>query len=131
MAAKQADLSKTITSSNHRVLAEKNKKHRIYQCEHNIIHVDWGEHRLIYCPGDFIGLSFILSSLSAPCEMECTHGEACPGEDEDGIVYLQYGSVQLPFTREDCLNLHTYVREAVMKLIGTSQADAQNLRKAL
>ncbi|MEA3349333.1 MAG: hypothetical protein U9Q82_01785 [Chloroflexota bacterium] len=98
------------------VLAEKDEQHRVYLCEYNLIHLSWGDHRLVYCPGDFMGLTFLLSALNKPCDMECTHGETCPGDHGDGVVHLQYGSVQIPFTRDECQELHIAVKEAVGRL---------------
>ena len=98
------------------VLAERDGKRRVYLCEYGLIHLDWGEHRLVYCPGDFVGLSFLLSALNKPCQMECTRGESCPGDHGDGVVYLKYGSVQIPFASEECQELHIVVKEAVSRL---------------
>lgn len=103
------------------VLAEKDDKRCIYLCEYNLIHLEWGDHRLVYCPGDFMGLPFLLSALNKPCDMECTHGETCPGDHGDGVVHLQYGSVQIPFTRAECQQLHITVKEAIERLFELSK----------
>jgi len=102
------------------VLAQKDGNRRVYLCEYNLIHLSWGENRLVYCPGDFMGLPFLLSALNNPCDMECTHGETCPGDHGDGVVHLQYGSVQIPFTCDECQELHIMVKEAVGRLFELS-----------
>jgi len=107
---------KTSLDWHDQVLVEQDYEHRIYLCEYNLIHLNWGEHRLVYCPGDFMGLPFLLSSLNEPCNLECTHGENCPGDDGDGIVYLKYGSVQISFERDECRELHIAVTQAVGRL---------------
>jgi hypothetical protein len=48
--------------------------------------------------------------------LECTRREACPNEDEDGIVYLQYHSVKLPFALDDCRQMHDLAVEASKRL---------------
>jgi hypothetical protein len=104
------------------VLSEKDSNHRVYLCEYGLIHLDWNEHRLVYCPGDFVGLPFMLSSLDSTCDLECIQGEACPRDHGDGMVHLQYGSVQIPFSREECQELHILVREAVGRLFDLRRA---------
>ncbi len=99
-----------------KVLAKKDDQHRVFLCEYNIVHLEWGRHRLVYCPGDFLGLPIMLSALNKPCDLECTRGEDCPGDHGDGIVHLQYGSVQIPFPRDECRELHILVTEAVERL---------------
>lgn len=98
------------------VLSQTDDQRRIYLCEHGLIHIRWGEHRLVYCPGDLIGLSYWLWSAKMSCDMECLHGKACRKESGDGLVYLPYGSVQVPFSVEECLRLHHAVQEAVGEL---------------
>lgn len=98
------------------VLAKQDEQHRISICEYNIIHLDWGEHRLVYCPGDFLGLSFMLSALSNPCNLECENGEDCPAEIGDHILHLKYGSVDIPIARDECPALHKLVKQAVERL---------------
>jgi hypothetical protein len=104
------------------VLSEKDENHRVYLCEYGLVHLNWGEHRLVYCPGDFMGLPFLLSSMDSPCHLECTRGETCPGDHGNGVVHLQYGSVQIPFSREECQELHILVQEAVGRLFDLRRA---------
>lgn len=99
-----------------RVLAELDESRRVYICEFGIVHLKWKENNLVYCPGDFIGLPFLLSGLVKRCEQPCVHGEACPNQAEDGLVYLTYHSVKLPFSVEDCPELQTLVQTAIEQL---------------
>mgnify|MGYP006921590835 CR=1 FL=1 len=99
------------------VLAARDDTHQVYLCEYNIIHLNWGKNRLVYCPGDFMGLPFLLSPLNKPCSKECARGEACPGDHGDGIVRLQYGSVEIPIPRGECHDLHLLVSEGVKCLL--------------
>jgi len=58
---------------------------------------------LPFCIGDFIGVPFLLSGLEPECEMECAQGEECVHADpDDNLVHLQYGSVRIPLTVDDC-----------------------------
>ena len=98
------------------ILAEIDQNHRVYLCEYGIVHLKWDENDLVYCPGDFIGLSFLLSGLIRQCSLECMHGEACPNEEEEGIVYLQYHSVKLPFALDDCRQMQKMVVAASGRL---------------
>lgn len=88
------------------VLAEIDAQRRVYLCEFGIVHLKWCENDLVYCPGDFIGLPFLLSALVMPCSRECAQDEPCPHEGEDGLVYLPYHSVRLPFSRTECRQMH-------------------------
>jgi hypothetical protein len=97
-------------------LARQDAEHHIYLCQYNIIHVNWGEHSLVFCPGDFFGLPFLLATLNSQCHVECLRGAECPKGDEDSIVHLQYGSVQIPFTVQECHDLHMAIKEAVEHL---------------
>lgn len=118
-----------ISSNGHEeVLAEIDGTHRITLCEYSVVHLVWGEYMLPFCIGDFIGMPFLLSGLEPKCEMECAQGEECVRTDpEDNLVHLQYGSVRIPLTVDDCRSLHDLVREAVNKLyalghVATSRA---------
>jgi SAM-dependent methyltransferase len=79
---------------------------RVYLCEFGIVHLKWHENDLVYCPGDFIGLPFLLFSLANTCERECVHGKPYPHEAEDGLVYLPYHSVRLAFSLAECRQMH-------------------------
>jgi hypothetical protein len=97
-------------------LASEDPDHLIYLCEYGLVHIHWGAHRLVYCPGDFVGLPYLLAALDDPCDLECAIGDTCPRDHGDGVILLQYGSVQLPFERSDCQRFHLCVRQAVGKL---------------
>jgi hypothetical protein len=32
-----------------KMLADRDADHRIYECEHGIVHLDWGHNRLVFC----------------------------------------------------------------------------------
>lgn len=98
------------------ILAKINENRRVYLCEYGIVHLKWDENDLVYCPGDFIGLPFLLSSLAHKCNLECARGEPCPHEEEDGTVYLQYHSVKLLFALDECRQMHDLVLEASKRL---------------
>jgi hypothetical protein len=102
---------------NGRTLVESDEGRRIYLCENGIVHVKWGENNLVYCPGDVIGLSYLLTALKEqPCGMECASSENCPLDHGNGIVYLPYGSIKIPITLQECKNLHLMAKEAVEHL---------------
>lgn len=107
-----------ISSNGHeQVLAEIDGTHRITLCEYSVVHLVWGRDMLPFCIGDFIGMPFLLSGLEPECEMECAQGEECVHADpDDNLVHLQYGSVRIPLTVDDCHSLHDLVREAVSRL---------------
>jgi hypothetical protein len=98
------------------ILAEIDAQRRVYLCEFGIVHLKWRENDLVYCPGDFIGLPFLLSALANRCSRECLHGEPCPHEEEDGLVYLPYHSVRLPFLRTECSQIHDLAMVASQRL---------------
>ncbi|NKQ35188.1 MAG: hypothetical protein HF973_06165 [Chloroflexi bacterium] len=98
------------------ILAKINENRRVYLCEYGIVHLKWDENNLVYCPGDFIGLPFLLSSLTHQCSWECERGEPCPNEGEDGMVYLQYHSVKLPFTPDECRQMYDLTVAASRRL---------------
>lgn len=89
------------------VLFEKDTRHRVYLCEYGLIHFEWGQHSLVYCPGDFLGLPFIFSSLMQPCDMPCLRGDGCVLDHGDGMVHLTYGSVKIPLTSEECQQMRS------------------------
>jgi hypothetical protein len=98
-------------------LAEIDDNHRVYLCEYGLIHLKWGEDNLPYCPGDFIGLPFLLHGLGTQCNLECMRGEECTHtEGDDELVYLQYGSVRVPLTPEACHDLQIMVKQAVKRV---------------
>ena len=98
------------------VLVQINENRRAYLCEHGIVHLKWHENHMVYCPGDFLGLPFMLSGLLDQCGLACERGESCPHEAEDGLVHLPYHSVELPFTREECRQLYDLVLAASNRL---------------
>jgi|LGOV01.1.fsa_nt_gb hypothetical protein len=98
-------------------LVEIDENHHVYLCEHGIVHLQWGKDMLPYCPADFVGLPFLLSGLKLQCEMQCLHGEECVHIDpEDNLVHLEYGSVRIPLTPDECRSLRDMVQEAANKL---------------
>lgn len=101
--------------SREEILAEIDAQRRVYLCEFGIVHLKWYENDLVYCPGDFIGLPFLLSALAKPCSRECLQGEPCPHE-EDGLVYLPYHSVRLPFSRVECGQIHDLALAAARRM---------------
>lgn len=100
-----------------KTLAEYDGEHRVYICEYNIVHLKWDKKELVFCPGDFIGLPLLLSGISRDCNLQCTIGEVCPADHGDGIVHLEYNSIQIPFRREECRELHLLVKEAASNLM--------------
>jgi hypothetical protein len=106
----------TVTDEPGMILVERDQKHRIYLCEYGLVHLVWGRNSLVYCPGDLIGLSYMLLSIAQPCGMECTRGECCRLSHGEDQVYLPYGSVQIPFTVAECRELHFAAQEAVEQL---------------
>ena len=98
------------------VLVHIDENRRAYLCEYGIVHLKWHENHVVYCPGDFLGLPFMLSGLLSGCGLECERDETCPHEEEDGLVYLPYHSVKLPFTRAECRQLHELVVKASNRL---------------
>ncbi|HIE55274.1 MAG TPA: hypothetical protein EYP90_08865 [Chromatiaceae bacterium] len=98
------------------ILAKIDDNRQVYLCEYGVVHFKWDKNDLVYCPGDFIGLSFLLSGLANQCNRECVHGEPCPHEAEDGLVYLQYHSVKLPFPQNECLQMHDLALMATKRL---------------
>lgn len=107
----------SLTDSFGITLAEKDDRHRIYLCEHNLVHLDWGKHRLIYCPGDLMGLSYLFHSFfKEPCEMECASGDDCSLDHGDGMIHFPYGSFTVSLTVEECQHLHVAMQEAVQQL---------------
>ena len=98
------------------ILARMDDNRLVYLCEYGIVHFKWDENDLVYCPGDFMGLPFLLSSLAKQCSQECIHGEDCPYQAEDGIVYLQYHSVKLPFPVNECREMHDLAKKASRRL---------------
>lgn len=102
---------------NGQTLAEDGEDRQIYLCEYGIVHVKWGDNNLVYCPGDVIGLSYLLSALKdQPCSLACTRGETCPLDHGSGVVYLPYGSVQIPLSIAECVRLHRLAKESVNRL---------------
>lgn len=98
------------------VLSQLDQKHRIYLCEYGLVHVEWGRHSLVYCPGDLIGLSYQLSAVNSTCDLECLHGESCSRKEKDDLVSLPYGSVEISLTTEECRLLHLAAQEASHRL---------------
>ena len=98
------------------ILFQTDDRHRIYLCEYGLVHAEWGKHSLVYCPGDLIGLSYMLTALNAFCDMECLRGEPCVLDQENHQVLLPYGSVNIPLTVEECRALHLAAQEAVRQL---------------
>jgi hypothetical protein len=110
-------ITNSVINENGQTLAGGGEDRRIYLCEYGIVHVKWGANNLVYCPGDVIGLAYLLSALKAqPCSMECTHGENCPLEHGKGIVYLPYHSVRIPLTIDECKDMHLMAQKAVDRL---------------
>lgn len=99
------------------VLYQIDYQHRIYLCEYGLVHVHWGAHRLHYCPGDMIGLPFLLDAINPTCDKECLVDATCPHKDTHQI-FLPYGSVQIPLTKDECQSLHLAVQKAVQRLQG-------------
>lgn len=107
----------TNTNENGQTLVEGRDDSRIYLCEYGIVHVKWGGNNLVYCPGDVIGLSYLLSALKdQPCSMECTRNEQCPLNHDNGTIYLPYNSVRIPLTIHECRNLHDMAKKAMDRL---------------
>ena len=98
------------------VLAHINENRRAYLCEYGIVHLKWHENHIVYCPGDFLGLRFMLSGLLYQCDQECARNETCPHQADNGLVYLQDHSVKLPFSREECRQLYDLVLVASNRL---------------
>ncbi len=97
------------------ILFQSDARHRIYLCEYGLVHVEWGRHSLVYCPGDLIGLPFLLSAIKKSCSMECLRDEQCPLE-ENNLVTLPYGSVKISLTPKECQMLHLAVEDAAHQL---------------
>ncbi len=105
-----------MNNGHDQILSQADSKHRIYLCEYGLVHVEWGKHRLVYCPGDLMGLPYLLSALLTPCNLECQRDEQCPLENEDNRISLPYGSVQISLTSEECQTLHLAAQEAAQRL---------------
>lgn len=118
MVQKHTDDNEAFPASMHdHVLAEIDERHQVYMCEYNLIHLVWGEDMLPFCPGDFMGLPYQLSALVGECDMQCQHGEACEHvDDNSGMVHLEYGSLRLPLTVEECRRLRTMVETGAKQL---------------
>jgi len=98
------------------ILSLSDTEHYISLCEYGLVHVEWGRHSLVYCPGDLIGLSYLLASINTSCELECMHGEQCKLKNEDNLVSLPYGSVEISLTADECQGLHFATQEASRRL---------------
>jgi hypothetical protein len=107
---------RTEQKGNGRLLARIDERHCVYLAENNAVHLVWGQDMLFYCPGDFPGLVYSLYSLKMRCDKRCRRGERCEWEDDSGLVYLQYGSLHLPLTPEECYQMQTLVQEAAGRL---------------
>lgn len=105
-----------MTEAHDQVLAETDARHRIVLCEYGLIHLEWGQHRLVYCPGDLIGLSYLLAAVKEPCDLECLRGSGCHFDHERGLVSLPYGSVRISLTVEECQQLHLAAQQASRQL---------------
>jgi len=105
-----------VNIDHEQILFEADKRHRIYLCEYGLVHVEWGRQSLVYCPGDLIGLSFLLAAINDPCDMECLRSGECIFENEFGLVSLPYGSVQISLTVEECQSLHRGTQDAAQRL---------------
>ena len=98
------------------ILAKIDDNRLVYLCEYGIVHFRWDQNDLVYCPGDFVGLPFVLYNLGQPCNQACMHGKDCPYRAEDGLVYLPYHSVKLPFSVDECRQMHQLVLVASKQL---------------
>lgn len=98
------------------ILSQIDDEHRIFLCEYGLVHVEWGRHRLVYCPGDLIALPYLLSAINTPCSLECQHNEQCLLENEDSRVSLPYGSVAISLTVEECRSLQLAAQQAAQRL---------------
>lgn len=121
----------TLTPNEHdQVLAEIDENHRVFLCEYGVVHLVWGEDMLPYCPGDFVGVLFLVSSLKAECERQCLRGEKCGRvEDDSSPVYLQYGSLRLSLAPDECRRLQAMVQEAVRRLYELRRAGCFQIQK--
>ncbi len=105
------------------VLAEIDETHRVYLCEYGLIHLVWGENVLPYCPGDFMGLPFMLHNLVAECDVRCLQSEPCDEARNTGAtVYLKYGTLRFPLAPWECCALHKIVQAAVKRVIELRRA---------
>ncbi len=105
-----------MNNGHDQILFRLNDRQRIYLCEYGLIHVEWNQHRLLYCPGDLIGLPFLLEAIHKTCQMECLHENNCPHETGEGKIYLPYGSVQILLSEEECRSLYIATQKAAQRL---------------
>ncbi len=105
-----------MSNAHDQVLSQADERHRISLCEYGLVHVEWGQHSLVYCPGDLIGLSYLLTAAKEPCDLECLRGAGCLFDRERGLVSLPYGSVRISLTVEECQQLHLAVQQAARQL---------------
>jgi hypothetical protein len=101
------------------ILVEMDEHHRIYVCEHGLIHLVWGDDVLPYCPSDLIGVLYQLCSQKRERKMR---DELYEMQDDGDMPYLQYGSFRLSLTPEELHCLQAMVQKALERLGALRQA---------
>jgi hypothetical protein len=107
-----------------RTLAHLDAEHRVYLCEHGVVHLVWGQVMLPFCPDDFAGLPPLLSGTEKEaCGRQCLRGNRCGLiEGENGLDYLQYGSFRLSLDPPMCSRMQGMVQAAAEELFTLRQA---------